>query len=187
MNLKSILTVLFASLLLAVPSLAQIKSGRAIQIVIQGVPSEERARIDGMYPVGESGMINMPFIGEVRAAGMRPEDLQKVLQNLYKSHEIYSNPTIQVIASDTTAIDEQVVHVGGQVRKTGPVKYHDGLTLYQAIQAAGGNTEFGSLYRVKLYRGGQARQYDVMQNQFKHIPLKPNDTIEVPQKSWNGR
>ena len=61
--------------------------------------------------------------------------------------------------------------------------YNRTLTLYQAIQAAGGATEFGSMKRVKLFRGGKQKQYDLTQAQFMQIPLEPNDTIEVPQKT----
>lgn len=187
MNLKSILIAIFAVFLTAVPAFAQIKPGRAIQIVIQGVPPEERQRIDGTYPVSESGMINMPFIGMVRAAGMMPSSLQVNLENIYKSQQIYRNPTFQVIASSAETVDKQVVHVGGQVRRTGPVDFVQGLTLYQAIQTGGGATEFGSMRRVKLFRGGTQRQYDLTRAESMRILLEQGDTIEVPQKDWLGR
>jgi protein involved in polysaccharide export with SLBB domain len=187
MNLKSILTAVFAVCLTAGPALSQIKAGRAIQIVIQGVPPEERARIDGIYPVSEAGTINMPFIGQVRAAGMMPANLQVALENIYKSQEIYTNPTFQVIGSNAESIDEQVVHIGGQVKATGQVKFIQGLTLYQAIQAAGGATEFGSMRRVKLFRGGSQRQIDLTKAENMRVTLNQGDTIEVPQKDWLGR
>lgn len=188
MNIKTIVTAALASLLLALPvfSQSQIRAGRAIQISIQGVPPEERARIDGIYPVGESGSINMPYIGMVRAAGLRPEVLSVNIQNAYKQAGYYRNPTIQVIASSADTIDEQVVHVGGHVRQTGPVKYIQGLTLYQAVQAARGASEFGSMKRVKLFRGGNQRQYDLTRAQDMNVILQPNDTIEVPQKNLWG-
>src|SRR5690606_22974333 len=114
MNLKTIFSAVLASLLLALPAMSQIKAGRAIQVTIQGVPAEERARIDGVYRAAGSGLVNMPFTRQVRAAGMMPDALQTTLQNLYSSRQIYRNPTIQVIASRADTIDEQVVHVGGQ-------------------------------------------------------------------------
>lgn len=187
MNLKRIISAVFALIALAASLSAQIQPGRAIQITISGVPSEEKARFDGIYPVSESGMINMPLIGQVKASGLRAEQLQSSLESRYKSAEIYLHPTIQVIDSSAKTIDEQVVHVGGQVRRTGPVPYNRNLTLYQAIQAAGGATEFGSMKRVKLFRGGRQKQYNLTKAQFMHIPLEPNDTIEVPQKTpWGG-
>ena len=187
MNRKTIIALVLALISTAVPAFSQIKAGRAIQISIQGVPADEQARINGIYPVSEAGSINMPFIGTVRAAGMMPANLQTTLESLYKSQGIYTSPTFQVIASSAESIDEEVVHVGGKVRRTGPVKFIEGLTLYQAIQAAGGADEFGSMRRVKLFRGGTQRQYDLTQAQFMRVPLEQGDTIEVPQKDWLGR
>jgi protein involved in polysaccharide export with SLBB domain len=190
MNPKTVFTAFLTALLLSIPafSQAEIKAGRAIQITIQGVPTEEKAKIDGMYPVGVNGTINMPFLnGTLRAAGMRPEELAASIQNAYKREQIYRNPTIQVFASSADVLDEQQVHVGGKVKIPGPTKFNEGLTLWQAVQAAGGATEFGSMRRVKLYRGGQQREYDLTQARFMQIPLKPGDTIDVPPKTITGR
>lgn len=164
----------------------QIQPGRAIQITVAGVPPEEKARFDPIYPVSEAGMVNMPFIGMVRAAGLRAEQLAAALESRYKQAGIYTNPTFQVIDSSAKTLDEQVVFVGGDVRRTGPVAYTRTLTLYQAIQAAGGASEFGSIKRVKVFRNGKARTYDLTQGQFMSVPLEPNDTIEVPRKTIFG-
>jgi polysaccharide export outer membrane protein len=120
---------------------------------------------------------------------MKPEALSAVLESRYRDANIYRNPTFQVVADiEGAALDEAVVHLGGQVGRPGPVKFQRGLTLWQAIQAAGGPTPFGTLKRVKVLRAGKQRQYDVTQLQFMQIPLEQNDTIEVPQKRpWETR
>jgi polysaccharide export outer membrane protein len=187
MILKRIVLWLAALVCLTASVVAQIQPGRAIIITISGVPAEEKARFDLNYPVSESGMINMPLIGQVRAAGLKADQLQAVLESRYKSAGIYTHPTFQVIDSTAGKIVDQVVVVGGQVRRTGPVPYNRTMTLYQAIQAAGGPTEFGSMKRVKLLRGGQQKQYDLTELKFMQIPLEPDDTIEVPQKTpWGS-
>lgn len=191
MNLKKLFAIAMAAVALMSPALAQseIKTGKALQITIQGVPSDEKQKIDGQYMVTDSGLVNMPYLSSpIRAVGMRPGELGNVIQSRYKSEGIYRNPTIQVFSSaEGAGVDKQIVTVGGQVRKPGPVEFSRELTLYQAIQAAGGATEFGSLKRVVLYRAGQGRRYDVTQSQFMNIPLSPSDTIEVPQKTMLGQ
>jgi polysaccharide export outer membrane protein len=188
MNIKSFVALFALLLSLALPAVGQIQAKQSIRITVTGIPLDEKGRIDGDYPVGESGTINMPFIGAVRAAGMRPEVLASSLQARYKSAGIYRNPTFQVFATTGEgSVVEQVVTVGGQVRRTGPVKYTQGLTLWGAIQAAGGATEFGSMKRVKLTRAGKIKQYNVEQSQFMQIPLEPDDSVEVPQMDWLGR
>ena len=186
MNLKKTLVGLFLMIAFSLSLFAQIEAGKAIQITISGVPSEEKGRIDGIYPVSDAGFINMPFIDTVRAAGLRNEDLAVALQSRYKSLGIYTNPTIQVISNTGNSINVQTVYLGGQVRGPGPKAFTKGLTLYQAIQAAGGATEFGSMKRVKLFRGGRQMMYDLTKSQFMNVPVQPNDTIEVPQKGMLG-
>lgn len=185
-------TVLFLALVLlaflpAANAQSTIRPGRAIEIRIQGVPNEEMVRVNNTYPVSESGYIRMPFIGNVRAAGLSPNSLASNIESAYKSAEIYTSPTIQIIASSDDTVMENVVTVGGQVAAPGPVKFQPGLTLYQAVQAARGATPFGSMYRVKLIRNGKLREYDLTKTQSKGVLVRPNDTVEVPQKNIWGR
>lgn len=188
MSFKSILTGLFVVFCLLTPASSQIESGNSVQITIMGVPGEEKQKIDAIYPVSESGTVNLPFIGNIRAAGLRPETLASSIQNAYKTAQIYNNPTIQVISTTEGAgVRAQVIHIGGQVRKTGPVAFQKNLTIYQAVQAAGGATEFGSLKRVKLYRSGKTQTYDLTNPQSMRVPMQPDDTLEVPQKNWLGQ
>jgi protein involved in polysaccharide export with SLBB domain len=181
--MKSFLTILMVLLCADLPLFGQIQIGKAVNVSILGVPAEEKGRIDGAYPVADNGTINMPFIGEVRAAGSKPEVLAKVLEARYRSAQIYLNPTFQVVSDrEGGALDEAFVHVAGQVGQNGPIKFNRGMTLFQAIAAAGGPNAYGTMKRVKVLRAGQQRQYDLTELQNMQIPLEPNDTIEVPQK-----
>jgi polysaccharide export outer membrane protein len=188
LRLKIFTTFAVVFLSLISPSLSQIEAGTSVQIAIMGVPGDEKGKIDAMYPVSESGTINLPFIGTMRAAGLRPEALAASIQNAYKSAEIYTDPTIQVVwTTEAGGVRSQVVHVGGFVRKTGPIAFQRNLTIWQAVQAAGGPSEFGSLRRVKLYRSGRTQTFDIENAQFKQIPLQPDDTLEIPEKNiWGG-
>ncbi len=188
-SLKKILASLIAFSSLVCPALSQIEAGTSVQIAIMGVPSEEKGRIDGLYPVSDRGTINLPFIDyAIRAAGLSPEGLQVVIQNAYKSAEIYTNPTFQVISTVAgSTVLNQTVTMGGQIGRTGPIPWNKDLTLYGAIQAAGGAGTFGSLRRVTVYRDGKIMVYDVTEPENMNIPLRPNDTVEVPQKNWFGR
>lgn len=188
MNFSIIRNFLLTLACILSPVVAQIESGTSVQITIMGVPSEEKAKIDAVYPVGQNGTVNMPFIGNVRAAGLQPENLAASIQNAYRSSQIYNNPTIQVI--DTRGgltAKEQMVHIGGHVRRPGPVPYQRNLTIYQAVQGAGGATEFGSLKRIQLFRNGKTTTYDLTDPQSMRVPMEPDDTVQVPQKNWLGQ
>lgn len=82
---------------------------------------------------------------------------------------------------------EQLVHIGGQVKAPGPRPFRQGLTVFQAVQAAGGATEFGAMNRVILFREGKQRKIDLKKAENMGIVTEPNDTIQVPQKNVIGR
>ncbi len=185
MNLKPIFILLCALLMPLVTAWGQsdtIRAGQAIQLSINGVPAEEKAKFDGPYPVSSTGQINLPHLGLIRAAGLRSDQLAVSIQNAYRSRQLYTNPTVQVLISSDQVLTEQILTVGGQVNRQGPVKFVSGMTLYQAVAAAGGANAFGSMKRVKLYRAGKMTEYDLTKGKFMDVPVQPNDTIEVPQK-----
>jgi len=183
-NLKTLFLLLPVLLLPAHCATGQvIQANQAVAITIQGVPENDRATINGSYPVGQNGNINMPYIGAVRAAGMLPEQLAANLQSQYRNAGIYTSPTFQVVGDDRgKEIARQIVTVGGDVRSPGPIPFNNGLTLWQAIQAAGGENEFGSIKRVRLFRDGKAMQYDLRKVENMQTELRPGDTIQILRK-----
>lgn len=189
MNYKTFFLLLLAVIMPALPAFSQtIQANQAITITIQGVQERDQATINNTYPVSQSGTINMPYIGTVRAAGLLPEQLAARLQSQYRSAQIYTRPTFQVIADSSGGnIVSQTVTVGGDVRRPGPVPFSNGLTLWQAVQAAGGENEFGSIRRVRLIRDGNLREYDLRKPEDMQLRLSPRDTIQVPRKNWLGQ
>ncbi|MDP4625112.1 MAG: polysaccharide biosynthesis/export family protein [Akkermansiaceae bacterium] len=184
---RSLVTAFLFLIFLVSPSLAEIEPGTSVKINILGVALEEKGKIDSIYPVSEDGMVNMPFIGKLRAGGLKAETFATTVENAYKAAEIYQNPTIQVIDNrEMGDPKDQTVFVGGHVRKTGAVSWQQHLTIYQAIQAAGGADEFGSMKRVRLYREGRMSTYDLRDHEAKQILVEPKDTIEVPEKGPFG-
>lgn len=187
MNWKSIFAPLLALACLVSPAFSQIEAGQSVKIKIMGVPAEEKAKIDETYPVSKHGMVNLPFIGEIRAAGLDSDELAKAIEKAYREGEIYPDPTIGVIANQgEDGPLAQVVHIGGQVRAPGPRPFAKGLTVFQAVQAAGGATEFGSMKRVILWREGQQQKINLETAEGKGVITRPLDTIEVPQKGPFG-
>jgi protein involved in polysaccharide export with SLBB domain len=161
MNLPKVVLGFLALVFSSVIASAQIQPGKAITMTISGVPEADKSQFNMNYPVSESGTINVPYLGTIQAAGMRPEQLASLLQSRFKSAQIYNNPTIQVIVSaEGGTVNQEVVTVGGDVRSPGPKPYSKELTLWGAIQAAGGQTEFGAINRVKITRNGTQKSYD---------------------------
>ncbi len=161
-----------------------IKAGKPARISIYGVPAEDKAKIDTDYPLTERGTINLPFIGEINAVDKTLEKLARDIEKAYVDAKIFLEPAVRV--SNVLIIQDpnpHVIHIGGQVAKPGPIHFAEGMTLWKAIQAAGGATEFGSVRRVKLYRDGEQTTYDMTNKENHSLLLKADDTIEVPQMS----
>jgi len=188
MNLKFLflLAVLFSVLCGQMP--AQIRANELIQITIGGVPLEDQQQISNTYPVSSGGTINLPYIGVIQAAGMSPMALSQRIGAIYKAKEIFTNPAVNVTANTDARLREKKVHVGGYVRRPGPVPYTEGMTIWQALQAAGGENEFGAINRLELFSAsGKRRVVNLREDTNKHVRVNENDSINVPQKNMWGQ
>lgn len=164
-----------------------IRPNEAVQITISGVPQEDQQQINNTYPVSAGGSVSLPHIGAVAAAGSSPEAVARRIESAYKAGQIFTNCVVNVIANADPRLTEKKITVGGQVRRPGPVQYTPGMTIWEAVQAAGGETEFGAMNRVELFRMGKRKEVDLKQDQQKHVPVQENDAISVPQKNMWGK
>ena len=136
--------------------------------------------------VRPDGAISMPVVGNVRAQGLTPGELEKSLDQLY-SHELRDPKT-------TVRIDKspgQVVYVEGEVGKPGAIPLQPGMTAIQAIAASGGMTETSGPSKVVLIRRdscgnahGQKLKLDRVLNQKDNeedVALLASDIVIVPR------
>lgn len=82
---------------------------------------------------------------------------------------------------------QHTVMIGGQIMCPGPVGFNNRLTLFDAIQKAGGPTVFGSMRRILLHRKGERTVHDLRKNDAPPVFLEPDDVIEIPQGTGYGR
>lgn len=72
--------------------------------------------------------------------------------------------------------------------RPGVMEYKAKTTIFSLIFAAGGETQFGTLKRVKVYRDGKQLQFDLTDDKAKNEEFaEPGDTIVVPQKNIYGK
>jgi protein involved in polysaccharide export with SLBB domain len=127
-------------------------------------------------------MISLPLIGEVRAAGLTPEQLRQRLTALFAPY--IRNPQVAVIVREFRRVRVTVL---GQVVRPGVYELRQGATVLDALAAAGGLTEAAGLGEVKLVRGQTQPitidlerlllRGEVALNQ----RLEPGDTLVVPE------
>jgi protein involved in polysaccharide export with SLBB domain len=158
-----------------------LRPGDSIALKLSGVPAEEIAVVNNTYDISDGGTVNLPYIGEVRASGLRPSQLQKNIESAYKSAEIFTHPTVQVTTNKESPT--QVLYVSGEVKTPGRILISPGMTVHQAMTAAGGPTDFAKLKGVKFTRGGQTRILDLKKADGPDaaVQVRPGDQIHVPQ------
>jgi protein involved in polysaccharide export with SLBB domain len=158
-----------------------LRVGDTVAIRIAGVPPEDMQQFGGDYTVDESGMINLPYIGTVKAGGLPPSQVQTLIQNQLISAQIYTNPTVTV----TPPAGTRSISVGGAVKGPGRQQYSSDLTLMTAISAAGGPSDFAG-DKVRLIRGGKVQFFSrkkLNKDPSKDPQIEPGDQIEILE-SW---
>jgi protein involved in polysaccharide export with SLBB domain len=157
-----------------------LRAGDVINIRIAGVPMSETQFFSGNYTVDPQGFINLPYIGNIKAAGLLQHELQDLAERTYKERGIYTNPSIMINFPGVA----RFVNVEGDVRRPSRVGYTPDMTLMSAIIAAGGLTDFADLRKVQVIRDGKSQFHDIRairRNPSLDIPVMPGDTIFVPR------
>jgi polysaccharide export outer membrane protein len=136
-------------------------------------------------PVRPDGMISLPLVGEVKAAGYTPVQLQDVLADRMKKY--VSDPQVTVVVEKIASLSFNIV---GEVNHPGYFPLTRRMTVLDAIALAGGFRDFAKMTKVYVLRtaanGSQQRlpfnykQVIKGQNPQQNIELQPRDTIVVP-------
>jgi protein involved in polysaccharide export with SLBB domain len=159
---------------------AVLRIGDPVELKIGGVPMEDQQQVNNTYTVDSNGMISLPYINKVPAAGFSPADVAAAAEAKYRNDKIFTNPTITIMMQPSA----RFVNVGGAVRTPGRIPFTEDLTMLAAINAAGGFNDFADQKRVRLLRGNEAKVCDVRQfrrDPSKDVRLQPGDRIEIPQ------
>jgi polysaccharide export outer membrane protein len=152
-----------------------IRNGDALTIQISGVPVDDQAT----YPlkVDDNGNISMPYIGNVKAAGITSAELKNNIETLYKTNRVYTNPNITIYTQQ-----DRYVSVNGEVKTPQQIIYYRGITALTALAQAGGFTDYANRSKCKLLRGDKVIEFnakEIQNDPKKDLPLLPNDRIQV--------
>jgi polysaccharide export outer membrane protein len=134
--------------------------------------------------VRPDGMITVPLINDIKAAGTTPDQLREQIQAA--AGKYVTDPSVTVVVK---TINSRKVFITGQVPKPGQYPLTAPTSVMQLIAMAGGVHEFADTKHILIMRsdGGQqvAMQFnydDVLnrKNLQQNIPLLPGDTVVVP-------
>ncbi|AOS96491.1 Polysaccharide biosynthesis/export protein [Microbulbifer aggregans] len=146
----------------------QLDSGDRIAIRVFG---EEDLSME-MY-LGDSGVINYPFIGEIDVTGLNTSELErKIVAGLRGDYLI--NPSVEV-----TIVEYRPFFINGEVTSPGSYTFHPGLTINKAVAMASGFTPRASEQKITVERG-QGEKKRTFKAEL-DTRLLPGDIVTVEQ------
>lgn len=135
--------------------------------------------------VRPDGMISLPLVGDIKAAGLTPEELRKEV--LVKVKPYQDTAVISVIVE---TVNSYKVYVIGEVKNPGMYLLKSNATVLNAIALSGGFSQYASKSKVVLIRKRPDNKGEekivikfkelVYEDSDRNSTLKPGDTIFVP-------
>ncbi|MBX3259983.1 MAG: polysaccharide export protein [Labilithrix sp.] len=160
----------------------QVGPGDVLEVFVVG---EEK--LPHEYEVSPDGTLAFPYIDPIKVAGLEPRQIATTLRDSLVEAKFLVSPQVQVKVKTYNSKKIQVI---GQVAKQGPLPYQDGMTLVQAISAAGWFTPLADTNHVQVIRqlpnGGAVNAIvsvdAITDNARPDIKLQQGDTIKVDQR-----
>jgi polysaccharide biosynthesis/export protein len=134
-------------------------------------------------PVRADGMISLPLLNDVQAAGLTPMQLAASIGDKLKKYITDPHVTVEV-----TQMNSQRIYVMGEVTHPGAMNRTPDMTVLQALASAG-FTQFANTKGIYVLRTESGKQSKLPVNYKKLVKgedmqqnyvLKPGDTIVVP-------
>jgi polysaccharide export outer membrane protein len=138
-------------------------------------------------PVRPDGKISTPLVEDMVAVGKTPTQLARDIER--SLGEYIKAPKVSVVVTIALSVYSQV-KVIGQVKTPESLPFHDGMTVLDAVLAAGGLSQFAAGNRARLVRSEHGKETEIkirlddLMNKGdtkQNLPLVPGDILVVPE------
>ena len=135
--------------------------------------------------VRSDGLISLPLIKEIEAAGLTPKQLEKALTDRLSKQ--IRQPDVTVLVKE---IHSERIYLIGALKKESQLTLKSSITVLQAIAEAGGLTDYAKKSKIYVLRKENGKpvkfpfDYTAVirgDHMEQNIALRPGDTIVVPQ------
>jgi polysaccharide biosynthesis/export protein len=170
---------------LSVPVDYIVGPGDVVQVFVWRNPD-----LTATVPVRPDGKISTPLVEDMVAVGKSPTALARDIEIVLA--EYVKSPQVNVIVTQPANVFSQI-KVIGQVTRPGAVAYREGMTVIDAVLAAGGLSPFAAGNRARIVREDAGRRTEVriklnsLLNQGdmrQNVAIKPGDIIIVPESRF---
>ena len=155
----------------ATPSKYVLASGDRIRVTVYG-----EDRLSGEFAVTTTGQISFPLIGNLNVAGLTLAEAQKLIHDRLADGYL-KDP--RVTAEFTTY---RPYYVLGEIVRPGQFPYADGLTVRQAIAAAGGFTYRAKRNTIYVLAPGAAEEAAIDLTKEPNRLVRPGETIRIGER-----
>jgi polysaccharide export outer membrane protein len=137
-----------------------------------------------IVPVRPDGMISLPLLQDIRAAGLTPVELREFL--VKKLSDYMPTPEVAVIVTEVRSFKVSVI---GEVARPARYDLKSRATVLDLLALAGGLNEFAARARIVILRdeGGVMKRIPFNYNKVvnadgdhENFFLRPNDILLVP-------
>jgi polysaccharide export outer membrane protein len=151
---------------------------------VLGIVFWRDAEMSGDVTVRPDGLITLPLINDIKAAGLKPEELSEQVRQA--ATKFIDDPNVTVVVRQ---IKSRNAFITGEVARPGPYPLSSQMTVLQLIAVAGGLSEYADRKNITITRtqGGKVEALrfnyqDVSRgkNLAQNVVLKPGDTVVVP-------
>ena len=144
-------------------------------------------------PVRPDGRISVPLVGDVLAGGRTPSQVAADIQD--KLSAFVRDPQVAVILTDLRSHEYlSRIRVTGAVRQPVSIPFRQGMTVLDAVLAAGGVNEFAASDRAALYRRNGDETTSTYAVRLDRIlgrgdlatnhRVAPGDVITIPERAF---
>jgi protein involved in polysaccharide export with SLBB domain len=160
-------------------TVAMLRTGDIFEMRLSGMPAEFAADFAAQYTVNQDGTVNVPLIGEMKAAGMTASQLERTIQTKLVAEKIFTRPTVLINIAQAT----RYVSISGGVKAPQRLSWSSDLTLSSAIGNCSGLSDFGSPKGIRIIRDGKVfgtfNLTELQKDPSKDQKLLPGDQVVV--------
>ncbi len=142
-------------------------TGDRIDIIVYGEPD-----MSMKFKVNKSGVVNFPYIGEVKIAGRTISEIEQEIEERLRGNYLI-NPMVTI-----TMESFRLFYVTGEVTSPNGYEYHPSLTVEQAIAMAGGFTDRADRDDIDIRQSGSKELIEDVE--LTH-PVQPGDIVIIEQ------
>ena len=149
----------------------QLDTGDKVRVIVFGQDD-----LGGQFQIDDSGFIRLPLIGQLKAAGLSPRELEGQISAALADGYL-NNPRVNVEVTDYRPF-----YIIGEVNKPGQFAYVNDMTALNAIALGGGYTVKASDSTIYVRRGGQKEEIELPADATTKI--HPGDVVRVPPTAF---